>query len=69
MSSRRDGVLHVGRGVVLGAAIVAVSIGEEFIVCGKGPSQKPEFQFKVWDRPWRISPNGSRGFWGTPQVG
>ena len=31
-------VRHVGRGLILGAAIVATSIGEEFAVCSKGPS-------------------------------
>ena len=34
----------MGQGLILGAVIVATSIGEEFIGRSKGPSRKREFQ-------------------------
>ena len=34
----------MGWGLILGAVIVATSIGEEFTGCSEGPSQKCELQ-------------------------
>ena len=37
-------VVHMGRGLVLRAAIIATTIGEELTDCNECPSQKREVQ-------------------------